>query len=183
MRPTTRHRIWIALLALAGVLGAARAAESPAPAGALAPLAWLAGSCWTGTFADGKTRDLICYEWVFGDKFLRSRHHVEGGEKPYAGETLYSVDPASGAIHYDYFNWLGDVLRGEVVPTADGVDFPVEKVTIGGEAAEIRSSWKRRGDDAYTAVTERRFGDEWRTVFTIEFVREAREAPAAPPRN
>ncbi len=74
---------------------------------------------------------------------------------------------------------LGDVLRGEAVPAADGVTFPVEQVKIGGQAAEIRSAWKRRGDDAYSAITERRYGDEWRPLFAIEFTRDQPGAAAA----
>jgi hypothetical protein len=169
----------MACLLSAGFTCPLRAADPAGAAeqGPLAPLARLAGSCWTGSFADGKTKDLICYEWVFEGKFLRSRHHVVGAGAPYAGEALYSFDKAANALHYDYFNSLGDVLRGEVVPGADGVTFPIERVTIGGESAEIRSSWKWRGEDGYLAITDRRFGDEWRTVFTIEFTRDA--APAA----
>lgn len=148
-------------------------AAAPAAADPLAPLAWLAGNCYTGTFGDGKTKDFICYEWVFERKFLRSRHRVVGGEEAYAGETLVAFDKATGALGYAYYNSRGDVLRGEVLPTADGVAFPAEGVTIGGESAEIRSSWQRRGPDGYVAVSERRFGDDWRVLFTIEFVRDA----------
>jgi hypothetical protein len=169
-------RLGVVCLGVMALLGPAKA-EAPAAAEPLAPLAWLAGNCYTGTFADGKTKDFICYEWVFDGKFLRSRHRVVGGEKPYAGETLISFDKATGVIRYDYYNSLGDVLRGEVRPTAVGVAFPAEKVTIGGESAEIRSSW-RRGTDGYAAVTERRFGEEWRTLFTIEFVRDVTPAPS-----
>ena len=161
--------VWLVVVGLHLPVGA----DVPPAAEPLAPLAWLAGNCYTGTFADGKTKDLICYEWVFEGKFLRSRHRVVGGEKPYAGETLISFDKATGVIRFDYYNSLGDVLRGEVQPNAEGVAFPAEKVTIGGESAEIRSSWKRRGSEGYAAVTERRYGDDWRTLFTIEFVRDA----------
>lgn len=169
--------LWFALACLlsAGSVEPGRAAEPAVPAAgeALAPLAWLAGSCWTGIFADGKTRDHVCYDWVFDRKFLRSRHRVVGDAQPYAGESWISYDKKSGGIHYDYFNSLGDVLRGAVVPDADGVAFPAEPVTIEGQPAEIRSAWRRKGADAYAAVTERRYGEEWRPLFTIEFVRDA----------
>ena len=106
-------------------------------------------------------------------KFLRSRHRVLGGAQPYAGETWISFDKTSGSIHYDYFNSLGDVLRGAVAPSTDEVAFPAETVTIEGQPAEIRSAWRRKGADAYAAVTERKVGEEWRPLFTIEFVRDA----------
>lgn len=175
MRGRTTLRIALACLLSAGAAGSGRAAESVAPAaeGALAPLAWLAGSCWTGRFADGRTTDRICYDWVFDGKFLRSRHRVLGGPQPYAGETWISFDRKSGQIHYDYFNALGDVLRGAVAPSPDGVEFPAEPVTIEGQVAEIRSAWRRKGPDAYAAVTERKVGDDWRPLFTIEFERDA----------
>jgi hypothetical protein len=162
-------------------IGFPASAEAPSAQEPLAPLAWLAGNCYTGTFADGTTQDFICYEWVFEGKFLRSRHRVVGGAKPYAGETLISFDKAAGVIRFDYYNSLGDVLRGEVMPSTEGVAFPPEQVTIGGESAEIRSSWKRRGTDGYAAVTERRAGDEWRTLFTIEFVRDVTPVQPPPP--
>jgi len=183
MRGRRGLRLGMACLLAVGFLGPLDASEpaSAADAGPLAPLARLAGSCWTGTFADGKTKDFICYEWVFEGKFLRSRHRVVGAGAPYAGEALYSFDKVAKALHYDYFNSLGDVLRGEVVPGGDGVTFPVERVTIEGESAEIRSSWKWRGADGYSAITDRRYGDEWRTVFTIEFTRDV--TPAAAPRH
>jgi hypothetical protein len=170
-------RFGAACVLAAGLLGPA-VAEAPAAADPLGAMAWLAGNCYTGTFADGKTKDFVCYEWVFERKFLRSRHRVVGAEKPYAGETLVSFDKATGVIRYDYYNSLGDVLRGEALPHADGVAFPAEKVTIGGESAEIRSSWQRRGADGYAAVTQRRYGDQWRTLFTIEFVRDVAPAPS-----
>ncbi len=80
----------IGLLAM-GWPGPAKTAEASSP-DPLAPLAWLAGSCWTGTFADGRTKDFVCYEWTLEGKFLRSRHHVVGGGRPYSGETLFSFD-------------------------------------------------------------------------------------------
>ena len=184
------RRAWflaVAVAVLGGLGGPGRAAE-PAPAPSkppaesvspLAALGWLAGSCWTGTFSDGKTKDFICYEWALGGKHLRSRHHVEGGQQPYSGEAFYSYDRKAKTIHYNYFNSDGDVLRGEVVLTADGATFPSEKVTIDGKSSEIRSTWKRKGPDAYAAVTERLFGEEWRLLFAIEFVRDPPATAAA----
>ena len=121
----------------------------------LEPLAWLAGSCWTGTFADGKTRDFVCYEWMLGGKFLRSRHRVLGGEGPYSGETILGRNPTTGRLEFTYFNSPGGVIRGEIEPATDGLRFPSERVEMGGRPYELRSIWRRDGDDRYVAVTER----------------------------
>ena len=166
----TQMKLARGLVTLAlGTFAAAAAAE--APPGPLEPLAWLAGSCWSGTFADGKTKDLVCYEWAFDGMFLRSRHRVTGGPEPYSGETLFSFEKATGTIRFDYYNSLGDVMRSSAVSTADGVSFPVENASYAGAPIELRSAWTRRGADGYSAITERRYGEEWRAILVIEFVR------------
>lgn len=154
------------LTSIAAVCGAGEA-----PQDGLAPLAWLAGSCWTGTFADGETRDLVCYEWMLGGRFLRSRHRVIGGEGPYSGETILARNPTSGRLEFTYFNSPGGIIRGEIEPTADGLRFPNEVVEMGGERFELRSVWRRHGEDRYVAVTEKLESGEWRPFMTIDFVR------------
>jgi hypothetical protein len=180
MKKRDRIQVGAVCLVAAGLLGPGKAeARAPAPTAPaptaetqpLGPLSWLAGNCYTGTFTDGETRDLICYEWVFEGKFLRSRHRVVGGPAPYAGETIFSFDQPSGAIRFDYFNSDGDVMRGTVTPTEDGFEFPIE-ATIGGGKSQLRSVWKRRGEDGYSASTEQRSGEEWKPLFTTEFVRD-----------
>lgn len=169
-RTSSRARsLFATCLALAT---AAAAADGAAPAAdPLAPLAWLAGSCWTGTFADGKTHDFVCYDWMLGGKFLRSRHRVIGGEGPYSGETILARNPTSGRLEFTYFNSPGGIIRGEIEPTADGLLFPSEKVEMGGRPFELRSVWRREGDDRYVAVTERLEEGTWRPFMTISFVR------------
>lgn len=147
-------------------------APGTAPAGSpLAPLAWLADACWTGTFADGKTLDLVCYDWMLGGKFLRSRHRVIGGAGPYSGETIWARHPTTQKLEFTYFNSLGGILPGEVEPFVEGLRFPSEKAEMGGESFELRSVWRRRGDDRYVAVTERLESGDWRPFMSIDFVR------------
>jgi len=166
-------RQWIRTLSfgLALALAAESGAREPDSTSDLAPLAWLAGSCWTGTFADGQTKDLVCYEWMLGGRFLRSRHRVIGGEGPYAGETVFARNSASGKLEFTYFNSPGGTVRGEIEPTAEGLRFPSETVEMGGETFELRSAWRRDGEDRYVAVTERLADGEWRSMMTIDFVR------------
>ncbi|MCM2269155.1 MAG: DUF1579 domain-containing protein [Thermoanaerobaculia bacterium] len=158
-------------LAVALPLVLAAVAGADPPADPLAPLAWLAGSCWTGTFADGKTQDLVCYEWMLGGKFLRSRHRVIGGEGPYAGETILARNPTTGRLEFTYFNSPGGIIRGEIEPTEEGLLFPSEIVEMGGQPYELRSVWRREGEDRYVAVTERLEAGAWRPFMTISFVR------------
>ena len=156
--------------AAAFLLPALAIAADP-PAGRLAPLAWLAGSCWTGTFADGATKDLVCYEWMLGGQFLRSRHRVIGGTAPYAGETVLGRNAATGALEYTYFNSAGGVMRGQIVPVEDGLSFPPDKMEMGGKTFEVRSAWTRKGVDRYVATSERLQDGVWKPFMTIEFVR------------
>jgi hypothetical protein len=149
------------------------ASVAPAPGGPLEPFAFLADSCWLGTFADGKTKDEICYEWTLGGRFLRSRHRVVGGKSPYEGETIFAFDPRRGKTGFVYWNAAGSVMRGDAEPRAGGVDFPVERVSMGGESFEIRSAWTLDPPDRYSAVTSKRADAEWRELFRIDFVRVA----------
>ncbi|HEX9800309.1 MAG TPA: DUF1579 family protein [Thermoanaerobaculia bacterium] len=178
-------RQWIRTLSfgLALALAAGSGAREPDSTSALAPLAWLAGSCWTGTFADGKTKDFVCYEWMLGGRFLRSRHRVIGGEGPYSGETILARGPKTGALQFDYYNSLGGIVRGEIEPTDDGLRFPSEIVETAGERFELRSVWRRDGEDRYVAVSEKLADGEWRPFMTIDFVRSgpASEWSAAEP--
>ncbi|MFN7942127.1 MAG: hypothetical protein U0X73_11050 [Thermoanaerobaculia bacterium] len=167
------------LLALAALAASTAVAADPAPPAAppasatapLAPFQWLAGSCWNGSFSDGRTRDLVCYEWMLGGRFLRSRHRILGGERAYSGETVYGRDAAGGGLAFTYFNSDGETLRGAIVPTAEGFSFPEESVDAGGKSLRLRSVWRRSGPDRYLAVTERLDGDLWRPMMTVDFVR------------
>jgi hypothetical protein len=161
----------LAALLLSSFAAVIATADAGAPADPLEPLAWLADSCWMGTFANGQTKDLVCYEWMLGGKFLRSRHRVIGGAGPYSGETILARNPSSGKLEFTYFNSPGGIIRGEIEPTADGLLFPSERVEMGGQPYELRSVWRREGEDRYLAVTERLEEGVWRPFMTISFVR------------
>ena len=145
---------------------AAVAEEQP-----LAPLAFLAGSCFLGTFADGKTQDLVCYDWMLDGKFLRSRHRVIGGPGPYSGETILARNQTTGQLEYTYYNSMGGILRGAIVPTPDGLSFPPQKVEMQGAEHELRSAW-RKTENGYVASSERKDGDAWKPFMSITFVRK-----------
>src|SRR5512144_1524092 len=97
-----RHLVPAVLVAVC--IGARPAGQSrgvdPSP---FAPLEFLVGSCWVGTFPDGKQTDEHCFEWVFDRKFIRDRHTVRGGA-PYEGESLYSWDAKANRIAFSYWS-------------------------------------------------------------------------------
>src|SRR5690349_20466490 len=91
----------------------ASSATAPSPAPSLQPLAFLAGSCWSGPLRDGSI-DTHCFEWVFDGRFLRDRHVVKGAKRPYEGETLYAWDPQEKRLVYTYWASDGGMSHGDV---------------------------------------------------------------------
>lgn len=140
-------------------------AQAPAPGvGPLAPLAFLAGACWQGTFPDGKATDEHCFEWVYGGAFLRDRHVVRPGT--YQGETLYAVDKKSGEIRFTYWNSQGDVMTGTVLPQGDAIRFPQRADGPDGPV-DIVSTWTRPSADSYhVEVTQTQAGTT-KTLWTM----------------
>lgn len=166
---------WVALVGASAVSGADAAIAPPAAEDAgtsspFAPIEWLAGRCFTGTFADGKTKDFICYDWRLDGKYLRSRHRVIGGPAPYAGETWFGWDSKTQRLEFSYFNTAGATMRGPIEPQGDWLAFPVEKFEMNGQPFELRSSWRRKPEGGYVTTTERRVGEQWQTFMTIDFV-------------
>jgi hypothetical protein len=165
--------MWLVAAALGGcgaMAAPAIAGEEGAEADHFAPLAFLAGECWKGSFPDGKATDEHCFEWMFGGKFLRDRHVVEGRETPYQGETIYAWDPARNAIVYWYVNSDGGFSTGALHVEGDSLVFPDETYVNEGVELRFRSVWRRDGSDAYVAKTEQKVGDAWREAWTVRFI-------------
>src|SRR2546423_4817205 len=95
--------IGVALLvdvAAAGRVPAQAASSPPHPPSliphpALHPLAFLAGSCWKGTFTGRSATDEHCFTWIYNGRFLRDHHIVVGDSVPYEGESTYAWDAPS----------------------------------------------------------------------------------------
>ena len=85
----------------------------------LAPLRFLVGKCWRGTFGEGPAYDVMCAEEMPGG-FIRTRHAVRGVEADYRGETIYHHDGAFDAIGFTYFASSGGVTQGVTEHMADG---------------------------------------------------------------
>lgn len=165
------YRIVAALvIALSAVTAAA--AEPAAPSPHFAGMGYLAGHCWLGSFPGGKLTDEHCYEWVYGDVFVRDRHVVRGGPAEYLGESLYAWDARRGGLSYHYWDSTGGTSHGEVKQEADALVFPADEYESDGEAILFRANWKRLDDQRYEAVTEQKSADGWKEIRRITYRRK-----------
>jgi hypothetical protein len=139
-----------------------------APIDGLKPMAFLAGHCWKGAFADGKQTDEHCFSWLYDGQALRDTHTVRSPGRPdYVGETLYYWDSQSKRVEFLYVENLGGISRGTMQPTDDGVMFPPAHYVANGEAMTYRARWTRVGDLAYEAWSETQTKDAWVTMFKV----------------
>lgn len=153
-----------------------RAAWATAPARhppmRLAALAFLAGSCWRGTFPGGRQTDTHCFSPIYQGTFMQDRHVVEGASAPYSGHTLYSYDVMGRSIRFTYHASDGSRSTGAAVPRPGGLSFPAETHRAAdGRETTIRSSWTRDGADAYVVLSEARRGGRWRELWRMRMVR------------
>ncbi|HEY4304246.1 MAG TPA: hypothetical protein VGM82_07265 [Gemmatimonadaceae bacterium] len=135
-----------------------------------APLEYLVGHCWRGTFAGSSTTDEHCFEWVFDQKFVRDRHVVRGGD-PYGGETIYFWDVTANRIGFSYWNTVGQMMKGYVASVqGDTLGF-VTSVASAKATTEIRSTWTRDGSTSYRVRSLERSGDAWKESFALDMKR------------
>jgi hypothetical protein len=161
-----------AMLTSSGLAQDASTQEAPILREELAPLVFLAGSCWTGVFPGSETFDVHCYEPVYGGQYLRDVHAVPQGADVYRGETLYHWDAEAGVITYRYYNSLGGVSDGTMTPDGDRMLFPDE--THRGQDGEERvfsTVMEITGPDGYSVVTS----EDGEIVMAIEFSRISRQ--------
>jgi hypothetical protein len=155
----------LAMTALAPLSPTAAAPGAPSP---YAPLAFLIGHCWKGTFPGGAVTDVHCFSWVYGDKFVRDRHVVHRGPgREDQGESLYLWDAASSQLQYLYIESAGGFSRGTVSREADVLVFPPSHYTENGEEQTYRSRWQRSGEHAYEVITEFSLKGAWTPGFRV----------------
>lgn len=133
---------------------------------------FLAGHCWSGEFADSKAVDTHCYTWVYGGKHMRDVHVVRGDGPDYRGETIYSVDGATGEVIFRYWNSLGGVSDGRM-EFKDGAFVSAGEKYVGGNgmAREFRSSLRQLDEARYEARTEELIDGEWSDFTRVVFSR------------
>lgn len=143
-------------LVIAALLSAEAVSAVPALRPELEPLRFLVGHCWRGEMKGGTQQDVHCFEPVFDGQHVRDRHEVGtgSGSPTYRGETLYSWDGGAGRVAYVYWNSLGGVSRGAMVPAPGRLDFGGEtyKAPDGSETL-ISTYWRIVDDRTYEAVT------------------------------
>lgn len=178
----------VAALCLAAISAPGRVAaeDGEAPQGVtagdpLAPLRFLVGACWQGTFPDGRNVDTHCYEGFYGNAFIRDTHRVRGENPDYRGLAIYHYDPESKAIVYRYWNSLGGVSDGRILSPRE------RHVTEDGRVIELRTVIEQTAPDTYVSVSEQRNGEAWREIWRIGFSRltpagaQGEPGPGMPP--
>jgi hypothetical protein len=137
-----------------------------------APLEFVVGSCWVGTFGDGKTTDTHCFEWVYDHRFIRDRHVVNSTPK-YEGESMYAFDPASRRILFRYLGSQGLIMDG--ILESRGVDTLVfvGSYNVGsGPPVVAQSEWVVLGPNAYRATNSQKGASGWVAQPSVEYRRK-----------
>ncbi|MEO5687532.1 MAG: hypothetical protein ABIR54_09230 [Burkholderiaceae bacterium] len=161
-------RFPLAALALTCLAGASSATFAAEPPELLKPMAFLAGHCWKGTFADGKTTDEHCFAWMLGGHALRDTHRVRKPGKPDGvGESTYYVDSAGNHLDFLYIENSGGFSRGTVESLPEALLFPDTQYISDGEALVYRARWTRQGDKSYEAWSEAQTEQGWSTMLRM----------------
>jgi len=153
------------------------AADAPAVS-PLAPFGWLAdlaGSCWTGTDADGRTTDRQCYSVQY-QRVLRGTIAIfaasAADEPVFEGDSVFAWDSTLGRVVYTHWGSTGQVGRAEAYFDLDRLIFPAA-ADSDGDAAQARSVWERLDADSFRVTRERRAGDRWRAEAVVTYRRDA----------
>ncbi len=147
----------------------------------MAPLAFLAASCWRGTFPDGRQTDTHCFSPIYSGSYMQDRHVVLGAPASYSGVTLYRRGYMTSNVSFTYRASDGSVTNGSVVPIEGGLSFPEVHRAADGTESQIRTTWLRDGPDAYNVRSEmQQRGGDWRTMFNMRMVRIGGSTESAP---
>jgi hypothetical protein len=82
----------------------------------------LIGKNLVATITGTEMTDTQEFSWVYGGKFVRNIHYIQGptGDRFYEGETMFGVDPESGEIVWWYWNSSGGYITGTWVEESEG---------------------------------------------------------------
>jgi hypothetical protein len=164
LRTTTMHKLTLLCLIFPFALAAA-------PAPAFAPLAFLAGHCWKGTFPDGAATDEHCFSWIYDGAFLRDEHVVRGAQGEMRGESIYYRNAAVGQIEYLYIESAGGYSHGSMTTQGAELLFPETALVGDGVPQLYRGRWKPLGAEAYDVVVEFKSGEQWAPGFAMRMQR------------
>jgi copper(I)-binding protein len=132
---------------------------------------FVAGSCWRGTFPNGRQTDTHCFSPIYAGTYMQDRHVVEGGTTPYSGDTLFRRDAMSRQVRFTYHASDGSVTQGQAIPIEGGLNFPEEHRAADGTVTPIRTTWMRDGDNAYFVTSEAQREGAWRPMFRMRMER------------
>ena len=118
------------------------------------PQAFLAGSCWKGTFPDGKQSTSTASNGSTAGGSCATGTRSPAVPRLTAEKRSITSDTPSKSVHYLYINMLGGNSRGTVMVKDGVLVFPEETYSDGKQQQTYRSSWRRDGDDAYFVLTE-----------------------------
>jgi hypothetical protein len=159
-----------ALFGLSAVFAAEKVVSPPADP--LAPMAFLAGYCWSARFPDGKATDTHCFEWVFARHQLRDRHTVSGGPEAYGGETLYFWDSANRRITYRYIDATGGHSNGHVEARDGALHFPADAyVAANGQRMDFVTQWQPVDATHFHMLAQQRVGEKLNLALDLMFAR------------
>lgn len=134
-------------------------------------MSFFVGSCWEGVFSDGQSTDVHCLRPVYGGKFVRDNHLVEGQRGPYGGETMFAWDAGERRLIYSYWDSSGGMSEGYMVPVENELRSPVEVYNNDEGEMHISSAWRITGPDSWEQITEEVSGDAPKTLWFISYTR------------
>ena len=149
-----------ALLLTFGFLVSSPGQTSESP---LQALAFLADACWQVEGSFGQFEE-HCFEWVPGQQHLRQQHSQQGGGEPRRGETLYTVDAASGQIRFVEWDRTGGFRQGLITVSEGELIFPEESHLSAAGIEQQRQRWYAAGTDRMLQITEVQRNGEWQKL-------------------
>ena len=174
-----RRSAVLALVVAAFMPGLAPGQAAAPAASKFASMAFLAGSCWKGTFPGKTVTDEHCFDWEYGGNFLRDRHVVRGDSVPYEGQTTYAWNPQQKRIVYWYIALPGFYSTGYVQALDSTTLMFVDDLQEAAGKRNLRTIWKRTGPNSYSNRTEDVTGPTPKEMWSME-MRRSRPAPKQP---
>lgn len=164
-----------ALIAIAG-LAVAPSIQATTPLSKFGWFAEVVGSCWVGTFPDGKTQHSHCYTTQF-DQFIRgtatlSGEHNGKREEQFHGDSVFAWNEKDRRIEYYIWGSDGNHSRLEAYYIDDELVFPVNSRQEPSKVA-FRSVWRRVDASSIEVRREVPEGQGWKTELTIRYRRSS----------
>lgn len=154
----------------------------PSSAGAGAPLekfGWFAdlvGSCWQGTFPDGKTQHTHCYTPQF-DQFIRGSATLAGDhngimQDKFFGDSVFAWDEKNRRMTYYIWGSDGSHGRHEALYEGEDLSFPVHARDDSSRLVS-RSLWHRLDATSFEVRRQVPVADGWKTELTVVYRKAA----------